>query len=811
MLSLVLFLWSALCLAGPSGRIEAPVVADLEAAQELDDPRALRRAASHWLEKGDLELARVLHQRAFEQEEIQRYLNFRPEVSEALILERMGEHDKAAKKWREAFVPDVHFAMLSLRIMSIHPEREALWAEAVADVQDRVERAKKGEQVPIYFTKKGKPRYLEVIPDEQVVDRLLNNDGYLRYCYIDKIDFSEETSPVIPEVLQLNRCVVGSISIPDRHMEKVQLRAIVLGDVDLGKTWAGEPNKSATILASRVQDIMVLESIILGRANFQDVHAAGRNAYFALSVFQGEADFRDARINGVPDLRFSVFGEGANFKGARLLGDALFGESRYLAATTFRGMYSEQDLYFNSTEFEHGATFDKCEWARGATFENSTFGGPVSFNETKMGGRLNMSRTTFEDSLTVKEMVLSGMDLIGSDLMGDASFVDVRFKGKVRFSLDDVTRARYLDDPTPLLSLYRDYQGDKDAEEPLTTKNSYGVETVDDLIARVHGNLSFANSVFEGFVIFERVAFGQPGEDTLAQFYNTQFKGETHFERTEFHSTADFTTIFSNELSFNEALFHRSLVLDDANISGRVTLTDATFAPGADLSFYGAQFATFQIDRAHVVTDSGDHRLFYEACAKDPQSGRGDIRISRALRGEEGVSDEAISQLCYDRVIDEFVSLKQSFGDRAMTPDEDWSYWWIKHHENVAQWTHGGLYDKVSAAVMGWLVFELSFGWGVRLGNLGICVIVITLIFAVIYRVFCPDTIVAYKGDDVPMRTIPWEGLVYISLQTLGAFNTGWDFGEDDWRFQYLNTLQTYLGYIILTFFVGAYTRMILA
>ena len=61
------------------------------------------------------------------------------------------------------------------------------------------------------------------------------------------------------------------------------------------------------------------------------------------------------------------------------------------------------------------------------------------------------------------------------------------------------------------------------------------------------------------------------------------------------------------------------------------------------------------------------------------------------------------------------------------------------------------------------------------------------------------------------MRTIPWEGLVYISLQTLGAFNTGLDFGEDDWRFQYLNTFQTYLGYIILTFFVGAYTRMILA
>ena len=43
------------------------------------------------------------------------------------------------------------------------------------------------------------------------------------------------------------------------------------------------------------------------------------------------------------------------------------------------------------------------------------------------------------------------------------------------------------------------------------------------------------------------------------------------------------------------------------------------------------------------------------------------------------------------------------------------------------------------------------------------------------------------------------------------AVNTGWDFGDDDHRFRYLNTLQTIIGVIILTFFVGAYTRMILA
>ena len=70
---------------------------------------------------------------------------------------------------------------------------------------------------------------------------------------------------------------------------------------------------------------------------------------------------------------------------------------------------------------------------------------------------------------------------------------------------------------------------------------------------------------------------------------------------------------------------------------------------------------------------------------------------------------------------------------------------------------------------------------------------------------------VAYRGADVAIRDVPWHGLVFISLQSLGAFNTGWHFGEDDWRFQCLNTLETFIGIIVLTFFVGAFTRMILA
>jgi hypothetical protein len=403
------------------------------------------------------------------------------------------------------------------------------------------------------------------------------------------------------------------------------------------------------------------------------------------------------------------------------------------------------------------------------------------------------------------------MDFFGTTLAGDAEFVDVHFKGKVRFSLDDVTRAQFVDDPTPLLPLYRDYQGDKDREDPLTTQSTYDVTSVDDLTAHVLGNLSFNNSVFTGFCIFDRVVFGGPDKPTVAQFYNTQFLGETHFERTEWWSRADLTTIYADELAFNEATFHDTLILDDANIAGRATLTDAVFEPGATLSFYGAQIANFQIDRDQVEDAHREHRLFYEHCAlgtaKTPEQ---DVRIVRALRGQPYDAD-TVKSLCYDRLEDEFVGLKESFDDRAMTKDADWAYWWTRHHEIE----HGRLYGGVGGFLfwlVNWPIMELAFGWGVRLQNLALTSAFFCLFFAVVYRLFCPDTYVQYDGEDIKIRDIPWHGVLYISLQSFGAFNTGWDFGADAGsRFRYLNTLQTFSGLIVLTFFVGAYTRMILA
>jgi uncharacterized protein YjbI with pentapeptide repeats len=798
-LLLCMVLWFATAWAAD----DVPAEDDLQVLiNETEDYRKLERLADEAKTAGDTERARRLYEGMLQQMELSKYLSYRGMLSEALVLERLGDHDASAEKYREGIQDDVLRATIVLNILSTHPERNALLGEARAMVDAAVAEAEAGGSPHIYTTSKGASRSLKLMTQ----DELIAAGGKGKYCYIAELDLTSVAPEDMPDSIELTRCVVGTLRAADQHIPKLVLRGFAY-EVQIGKQWTGEKNKSSTIKPASFDSLAFREAVIYGEANFAGVEVRKKTALFPFAVFNEAADFKGAEFWGPADFRFASFGGGANFKDVRMHEAVYFGGTVYLDDTIFTGLTSDRFVYFNSARFEQSATFEKCEWFKGATFEDSRFDGPVSLATSMVHGRLNMSRVVFYDDLSVKEVKTLGLDMVGTVFKGNASFTDAHFDGKVRFSLDDVTRARHLQDPRPLLALYRDYQGDEDADEPLTTSSSYGVEGVDDLVARVEQDISFANTVFTGYAVFERVTFGQEGQKGRAQFYNTQFLGESHFERTTFHAAADFTTIFGNEVAFNEALFNDTLILDDANVPGRITMTDARFAPGADWSFYGAEIRTFQVADSHVTDDEGDHLLFYEKCALDRGEWRDDMRIERL---PDDLTDTEIRALCYESVIDEFVGLKDSFGDRAMIDSEDDAYWWGRHHETMYRLRHGDAWDRV-ASVSNLVLFELTFGWGVRLGNLGIASLFITTLFAVLYRVFCADTVLAYDGEDIRVRDVSFAGLWFVSLQSLLAINTGWDFGDDDHRFRYLNTAETLVGFVILTFFVGAYTRMILA
>ena len=785
------------------------VVEENDPYADVEDPRRFEAMGEDALAAGKTDEARELFERMLDRHEIKLYLGYRANLREALVLERLGEHAAAAEIYKQSYSDDVARVIQVLRIMSVHPDRDALVEGAYAWVEGEVAKAKAGEKGLIYTTSKGAPRYLEVLTTDEVLKRL-NAGKKVKYCYIEDFDLSDVASEDLPPKIGLTRCVLGRIMIPNKEVGVLTLRALVLGDADLGKTFEGERNQTKSTPASTFKDLYLREAIFRGRANFAGVkvYNTGR-AYFPLVVFEGKADFKGAEFFGISEFRFSSFGAGANFKGLRMHDAVYFGGTRYRKNTVFTSVYSERDVYFNSVTFEQNVVFDSCEFRRGATFEDSRFGGSASMATTTVVGTLNLSRTVFSDTFNLKEAHIGSLDALGAWFRGPAFFMDTKINNRARFSLDEVTRHSVAEDIDGLLALYRRYQGDEDADEPLSSTSSYGVQSLNDLNARIDNDISFANTVFGGYTVFEGVRFGLEGGGHMASFFNSQFRGETHFEHTQWNALADFTTIFGNEVAFNNATFKRGLILDDANITGRLTLADAGFSPDANLSFYGAGMASFQVWPEQIYREDGSHTLFYESCAAGVID-YDDIRIDRITRGTE--RDEAsIRKLCYDYTIDEFVSLKDSFGGRAMTADEDEAYWWTRHMQAMVDFKFGSVFTKVRTVIVSFLIFELCFGWGVRLGNLGIAVLLVTVVFAALYRVFCPDTILMYDGEDLPIREVSFFGLCFVSLQSLIAINTGWDFGDDDHRFRWLNTIETVIGFIILTFFVGAYTRMILA
>lgn len=781
------------------------IAADGPDWSQIEDPRRLAELGAAALAEGDAATARAAFEARLGRMEVRQFLPYRDGLREALLLEALGEIDAAAGAFRAAIPNDPLFAALVLRIVSHHPDRDTLVREVYDHVRTVVAAAERGDdQAQIYVTSRGAPRYLTPMTTAQVVARARRGE-VTRYCYVPELDLTSVRGD-LPDEIVMTRCVLGSIKGSNRAYGKLALqKSFVLGDATFGKAWVDEAHQSQTVPPSTFADMSFRETVFMGNAGFAAVETGEGRAYFPMVVFEGAADFKGAEFGGVTEFRYASFGQGANFRLMRMAQPVYFGGTRYRADTVFSHVYSERAVYFNEATFEGSVSFEACEFRHDATFENSRFEGRATFGSTQVVGALNFSRAVFSSEVDVREVKLGSLDAFGAHFMDDAWFTDATIHGRARFSLDAVTRERGEHDLNALLALYRVYQGDEDADEPLTRTASYGVASVTDLDAIIDANVSFANTRFGGYTVFEGIQFGSPGTAAVARFYNAQFMGETHFEHTVWHARADFTTIFGREIAFNGAHFHESLLLDDANVEGRVTLTDATFADEADVSFYAAEIRSFQVDPAQIEGVGRPHRLFFEQCA------RGEVdRADSRLAGLAGLTEPEVRALCYGNVVDEFVALKDSYGDRAMTAAEDDAYWWARHHQ-VMHDLRFGSWGRRALALGQIVLFELGFGWGVRLGNLGLASAAITVLFALLYRLFCADTVLVYDGREHKVRDVSFVGLCFVSLQSLIAINTGWDFGDDDHTFRYLNTAETLIGFVILTFFVGAYTRIILA
>ncbi len=805
-----------------------PVIKSAEDIPGVEDPMVLRAMGDHWFENGNVELADKVYAAAIDRNEANLYSRLSGEPwADALVLEWKADFDGAEKLWRKSFASDPQYTAYFLAHFSEHPKRSQLLADIESHVRELASQSAAGGQALIYVTRKGAKRFLQHMPAEEAI-KAFERGERLRYVYIDKLDLSGRTWP---KRVGCQRCVVGTLHGFDASFEEqFDFNGFILDELHMGKRWKGEINKSAFIPGARFKRIYLDHAVMFGPANLESIVVTGRVANLPFATFLGDTNFRNANIQGTAELRFIHFEKQASFKGTRFDGSVYMAYGSFGGLDMSRSQSTKAPVHLASIKVRGDLLIEEAKFHHGINFENARFDGDVTIRRTAVKAPTNFSRAKAQGNFLFSRNEIEDLIAYGLEVMKDTTFEDNVVNGRSAFALDALTYRVHLADPSPLHKRYKLYQGDDDAEEDLTRRSQYGVMHVRDFISRFHGTTSFANSYFNELVSFERVRFGTNPEDTVS-FYNTQFGGEAHFERAEFMGMADFRTIGGRELSFNHAQFHRDWMLDDANVPGRLATTDTKMLGDAALSLAGADIRSFGVDFGQLLRDVDDvwpvdrHRLFYEHCVesirRDPSSVTkflDDPRLRDAKWDDQGlyrVTDPAKVQsrgreLCINRAVDEFTRLRYSFDGRSMSDEADWAYWHLKHYINHRRYAGGGWPEKLSA-VTERVLFEKAFGWGVLLENLMATSIVVIMIFAVLLRLFCGEMEVQW--DEVPTRykDLPLVALIIISMHGfMGGFGNAEALVTNSTTpYKLLFTAEIVVGIIVITFFIGAYTRQV--
>lgn len=785
--------------------------ADEKTIAALADPRALEACAEEALRAGRKggDDARALFAAALAREEVNEYQSWKKKFFPAAVDERMGDFAASRAKWEAGIAKDPLMTYLALGLLSRDPEREKLAEKVVAFVRQAADVARAGGKAPIYVTGKGEARDLVAVQPKDL-EAAITNGTELKYAFIDTLDLEKKT---VDKHFSCRRCVIGKIRMSGVTMPAgMDFQGFVLGDAIFGRRWLGEVNQSESILPGKFGSFDAREAVFLGSVNL-DGADMGRLGNFAFASFDAGIDARNLRAPGICDFRYARFGADANFRGAVLEGSAYFGQTLWEGAADFGKLEVRNRPWFvNSARFRGPVTVEKALLAGGVTFEDADFAGDLTIRSSRIGARWSLSRARLGGRTQVLESETGDIDALGLRATGPVIFADDIVHGNVALGLDAETRRRHAADPAPLARRYKWYQGDEDAPKDLTSGSQYGVVSVADLVTRFESDVSFANTIFQNFVNADGTIFGTQQRPGVADFWNTQWKGEAHLERTTFHGRADFTTSFAAELNLNEALFQGDVVIDDANVPGRLNLGGARFGAKATISFYNTNVAWFGIDRAQIDADGG-RRLFYERCLRgDAKALAADRRLAEPIAAavKDGADPEdAVRDACYERLTDEWVALKDSFSSRAMFDEEDWAYWNLKHFETAWAAASAAWY-ATPFVYLKWALFEKAFGWGVALENLAVTLVVFAFIAMLLFKTVAGDGTIETNGELKKLRDVPIKDLLIHSFISMIGTETGAEEKNANFRYKVVYVCVALCGVIIATFFIAAYGRMLL-
>jgi uncharacterized protein YjbI with pentapeptide repeats len=180
-------------------------------------------------------------------------------------------------------------------------------------------------------------------------------------------------------------------------------------------------------------EIKFLDAQFKGAADFSKVQFSeearflyaqfSRDTIFARAKFIGLADFRSTKFSGLADFRYAQFLEVADFLSAQFSQTASFIRAQFSREASFLFTLFSQGAYYSEAQFIDNVNFPHTKFSATAEFRSTKFSGETYFTDTKF------SEVSFKKAHFSKRVDFCG----GTEISGDANFLEVQFSGEAFF------------------------------------------------------------------------------------------------------------------------------------------------------------------------------------------------------------------------------------------------------------------------------------------------------------------------------------------------------------------------------------------
>ncbi|MEM6929400.1 MAG: pentapeptide repeat-containing protein, partial [Myxococcota bacterium] len=237
-----------------------------------------------------------------------------------------------------------------------------------------------------------------------------------------------------------------------------------------------------------------------------------------------------------------------------------------------------------------GLEISETRIARRLTLENARIDGDVDLRFVRVGDALNLSRADIGGSVDLQDVRVGRLVALGTEFRDIVYAVGLDVEEDLQLSLNDAERAIGELELSDLTYRYRFVLDGTASGTP-----SYGVQTLDDLVSRVHAGFALNASSIGRDLVLRDVVFGAPGGLSYVGLRGLRVGGAGQLEGAVFHGTADLTDAsFDTVLDLSGSRFGQDLVLDGVTVQGRLDLRSSTFDPDATIPMGGATVGRVQ-------------------------------------------------------------------------------------------------------------------------------------------------------------------------------------------------------------------------